>query len=365
MNSPVASRREADDQKPIMTTSTLDYHRNSQDYYGRVLGSRKDLKTSACCENEAPPAWLRPLFANLAPEIIERSYGCGSPIPVGLEGCTVLDLGCGTGRDVYLAAQLVGPGGRVIGVDFTAEQLEVAERNLKTQMETFGYPKPNVEFHRGPLEDLTSPGIEAESVDVVISNCVLNLCPDKSAVFGEIFRVLKPGGELYFSDVFGSRRLPQELANDPDFHGECLGGAWYWEDFRRLLREHGCPDYRIVKRSTLSLGDPRMAAISDGIVFESATIRCFKIESLEDRCEDYGQSVVYRGTIPQHPRVFPLDPDHRFETGRPERVCGNSAAMVQQTRFAPHFEVIGDRSRHFGLFPCAPKADHGETAGCC
>ena len=232
-------------------------------------------------------------------------------------------------------------------------------------METFGYESPNVEFREGPLEKLSAIGIEENSVDVVISNCVLNLCPDKAEVLAEIFRVLKPGGELYFSDVFCSRRLPPELANDSDFHGECLGGAWYWEDFRRLLSQLGCPDYRIMKKATLTIEDPRMAAISDGIVFDSATIRCFKIAGLEDRCEDYGQVVTYLGSIPQHPRVFALDPEHAFEVGKPERVCGNSAAMVQDTRFERHFEVLGDRSHHFGLFPCAPTADHGVSNGCC
>ena len=338
----------------------LDYHHNSRDYYGRVLATAKDLKTSACCENEAPPAWIRPLYGRLNGEIIERSYGCGSPIPSCLEGCTVVDLGCGTGRDVYLASQLVGPEGFVIGVDFTEEQLEVARRNLDPQMERFGYGRANVDFREGGLEDLAALGIADESVDVVLSNCVLNLCPDKRVVLDEVFRILKPGGEFYFADVFASRRLPADLADDPDFHGECLGGAWYWEDFRRMLAARGCPDYRIVSRRVLGLDDPRMAAMAEGIVFESATIRCFRLPDIEDRCEDYGQSVVYRGTIETHPRVFPLDPAHRFEAGKPERVCGNTAAMVADTRFAPHFEVTGDRSRHFGLFPCAPAADHGE-----
>jgi hypothetical protein len=132
-----------------------------------------------------------------------------------------------------------------------------------------------------------------------------------------------------------------------------------------LLAKEGCPDYRIVSRSALALEDARMAEISDGILFESGTIRCFKIAALEDRCEDYGQIVTYLGTLPHHPRVFPLDPEHRFEVGKPERVCGNSAAMIQESRFAKHFEVNGDRSRHFGLFPCAPQADHGVPNGCC
>ena len=348
-----------------MKNGGLDYHSNSQDYYGRVLQSNRDLKTSACCENSAPPDWLKPLFANLDPEIIERSYGCGSPIPVAIEGCTILDLGSGTGRDVYLAAQLVGQEGRVIGVDFTKEQLNLAREKLPHQMERFGYSSSNVEFYESPLEDLDSLPIASNSVDVIISNCVLNLCPDKTKVLEQVFRALKPGGELYFSDIFADRRLPPALANDPDFHGECLGGAWYWEDFRRSLATAGCPDYRIVSHSQLSLEDPRMRAVSAGIKFESATIRCFKSANLEDRCEDYGQSITYRGTIPQPPRQFSLDSNHHFEVGRPVRVCGNTAAMIQESRFASHFTVSGDRAHHFGIFPCASSDSTDPQPGCC
>ncbi|MGE9290953.1 MAG: methyltransferase domain-containing protein, partial [Puniceicoccales bacterium] len=155
------------------------------------------------------------------------------------------------------------------------------------------------------------------------------------------------------------------LANDPDFHGECLGGAWYWEDFRRLLLGVGCPDYRMISRTTLALEDPRMAAISDGITFESGTVRCFKLADLEDRCEDYGQIVTYLGTVPQYPRSFPLDPEHSFEVGKPERVCGNTAAMIQDTRLARHFSVQGNRSNHFGLFPCAPQSIQVAPSACC
>lgn len=345
--------------------SVLDYHANARDYYGRVLRSAGDLKTSACCELSRPPAWLRPFLANVAAEILARSYGCGSPIPLALGRRTVLDLGCGTGRDVYLAAQLVGPEGRVIGVDFTPGQLEVARRHLEAQMRAFGYSQANVGFLEGPLEDLGALGVQDETVDVVISNCVLNLCRDKEAVLAEVFRVLRPGGELYFSDVFASRRLPPELVNDPDFHGECLGGAWYWEDFRRMLARLGCPDFRVCSRSTLDLGDESMRLRAEGVTFESATIRCFKLASLEDRCEDYGQAVTYLGTLPECPRRFELDPGHVFETGRPERVCGNTAAMIAETRFAPHFEVRGDRSVHFGLFSPGPGPVPDGPRGCC
>ncbi len=346
-------------------TDTLDYHKNASNYYGDVIKKTSDLRTSACCPVSSPPAWLKPAIARLPDEILVKFYGCGSPLPLALEGQTVLDLGCGTGRDAFTAAQFVGPTGKVIGVDLTDSQLEVARRHAPALLEEFELPADAIRFEKGVLEDLGAIGLEDESVDIVTSNCVLNLCPDKSKAIAEIVRVLKPGGELYFSDVFASRRLPEALRNDPVFHGECLGGAWYWEDFRRILSELGIPDFRVMSREPLKVEDESMALRSAGIDFESATIRAFKIASLEDRCEDYGQLVTYRGTLPASPRVFELDPAHRFEQGRPERVCGNSAAMIQETRFAPHFDVVGDRSQHFGLFPCAAELDTPVTSGSC
>ncbi len=348
-------------------SASLNYHDNAQAYYGDVLKESADLKTSACCCAEAPPPWLRGAIARLPEEILSKFYGCGSPLPLALEGTTVLDLGCGTGRDVYTAAQFVGPQGKVIGVDLTDSQLEVAEKYRHALLQTFDLPPGAIRFAKGPLEDLAALGIEDASVDVVISNCVLNLCPDKRRVLGEIVRVLKPGGELYFSDVFTSRRLPAALRNDPVFHGECLGGAWYWQDFRRLLADLGIPDYRVMGQQPLEIEDDAMAAQTVGIRFDSVTIRAFKIASLEDRCEDYGQSVCYRGTLAECPGLFELDPAHRFETGQLERVCGNSAAMIEETRFARHFEVRGSRDHHFGLFPCA-EVDLPATrsvGGCC
>jgi len=182
-------------------------HEQVREYYARTLKTAADLKTSACCPIDAIPLHIRPLVEKLDPEVIERSYGCGSPIPDELEGRTVLDLGCGTGRDVFVASQLVGEQGAVIGLDMTAEQLEVGERLRESHAERFGHSRSNVRFVQGVLEDLGAAGIERDSVDVVISNCVLNLAPDKRPVLEEIVRVLKPGGELYFSDVFTDQHL--------------------------------------------------------------------------------------------------------------------------------------------------------------
>ncbi|MCL4165206.1 UNVERIFIED_CONTAM: hypothetical protein GTU68_054144, partial [Idotea baltica] len=190
---------------------TLDYHENARDYYGEVLTKSSDLRTSACCPAQAPPVWLRQAIARLPDEILTKFYGCGSPLPLALEGQTVLDLGCGTGRDVFTAAQFVGPSGKVIGVDLTDNQLEVARRHAPALAKEFGLPDGAIRFEKGELENLAAIGLEDNSVDVITSNCVLNLCPDKPKAIAEIVRVLKPGGELYFSDVFASRRLSDDL----------------------------------------------------------------------------------------------------------------------------------------------------------
>jgi arsenite methyltransferase len=336
-----------------------------RDYYGRVLSTHADLKTSACCSAEAPSPRLRPLFAKLHPEILERFYGCGSPIPDALEGRTVLDLGCGTGRDAYLCSALVGPTGHVIGVDMTEAQIEVARRHVEHMTAAFGLPAPNVAFRTAFIEDLAAADIADASVDVVISNCVVNLSPDKGRVLSEIFRVLKPGGELYFSDVFSDRRVPAHLHADPVLHGECLAGAMYVEDLRRALRNLGCLDYRVVSRSPIQLHDPEIEAKIGMVGFSSLTVRAFKLPSLEDLCEDYGQVATYRGTIPGAPHRWTLDDHHVFEAGRPMLVCGNTAAMVAETRFAPHFEVRGDRTVHYGPFPCGPAPAAGTSAAAC
>ncbi len=342
---------------------------NIRDYYGRVLKTNQDLKTSVCCAGASLASPIREILKDIHPDVVARFYGCGSPIPPELTGRTVLDLGSGSGRDCFILSKLVGRAGRVIGVDMTPEQLDTARRHVGYHMEKFGFPRPNVEFLSGYIEDLKSLGIENDSVDVVVSNCVINLSPDKQRVFAEIFRVLKPGGELYFSDVFADRRIPTHLAEDPVLLGECLGGALYIEDFRRLLAGVGCLDHRVVSHSKLALTDPAVEQKAGMIGFHSLTVRAFKID-LEDRCEDYGQVAQYLGTVAEQPRDFVLDDHHLFETGQPQPVCGNTASMLSQTRYAPHFNIIGDTRVHYGLFDCGPKkavniSDDAESGGAC
>ena len=312
-----------------------------KEYYSRTLGSAKDLKTNACCDASTPPAYLQEVLGLIDAEIKDKFYGCGSPIPPDLEGRTVLDLGCGTGRDVYMVSKLVGRTGRVIGVDMTEGQLDVARRHLDDQTRRFEFERPNIEFRRGYIEDLQSLGIADESVDVVISNCVINLSPDKRRVFSEIFRVLKPGGELLFADVFAGSRLPKALADDPILRGECLGGALYIEDFRRMLGDLGCPDHRVVARWPIALRDAEIEAKAGMIRFHSMTVRAFKLDTLEDICEDYGQVAIYRGTVPRQPHAFALDDHHLFHANKPELVCGNTASHARRDAVRPSLHHSG------------------------
>ena len=338
-----------------------------QDYYGTQLQTSQDLLTNACCTDDIPLAHRR-ILSQLEPEVLEKYYGCGVCIPDAIEGITVLDLGSGSGRDAYLLSKLVGERGHVIGVDMTEEQLDVARRHIGAHTEKFGYAQPNVEFRHGFIEDLAAAGLVDNSVDLVVSNCVLNLSTDKEATYREIFRVLKPGGELFIADVFADRRVPEILRQDPILYGECLSGAMYTEDFRRLLLRLGINDYRLMSSRRLTINNPEIEAKVGNIGFYSLTVRAFKLD-IEDKCEDHGQVATYLGTVPGQLTQFVLDDHHTFETGRPMLVCGNTAAMLEATRYAPHFRVLGDTSQHFGLFDCGPspvavKAD-ALSGGCC
>ena len=287
-------------------------------------------------------------------------------MPPLLDGMTVLDLGCGSGLDVYVAAKLVGEHGHVIGVDMTQEQLDVAQKYEEEQRQRFGYTKSNVRFIKGYIEDLQSAGIADVSIDVVISNCVINLSPYKEKVFAEIWRVLKPGGELYFSDVFADRRIPDHLATDPILRGECISGAMYYEDYRRIMARSGFADFRYKSIRALELDNEDIIAKVGYANFTERTVRAFKLNDLEDICEDFGQVAVYNGSIPGYPHFFDMDDHHRFFTGKPLLVCGNTASMLSQTRFAKAFTIIGDRSTHYGAFDgCGSscEADCSDTGG--
>ena len=185
-------------------------------------------------------------------------------------------------------------------------------------------------------------------------------------------RLLKQGGEFFFSDVYADRRIPDAVRNDPVLYGECLGGALYWNDFLRLANRHGFADPRLATDRLLAITDPALQPRVGNLKFFSATYRLFKLDALESACEDYGQAVIYKGTIANHADRFVLDKHHDIETGRVFPVCGNTWHMLKGTRFAAHFDFIGDFSRHFGLFegcggalPFDASTGSDSAASCC
>lgn len=341
-----------------------------QQYYGQHLTGSQDLQTNACCD-QTPPEHLKPLLALLHDEVVSRYYGCGLVAPAALEGMRVLDLGCGSGRDVYLLSALVGQTGEVMGVDMTDEQLAVARRHQDYHREAFGFDESNVRFLKGYIEELDALDLEDGYFDIVVSNCVINLSTDKAKVIGDVKRLLKPGGEFYFSDVYADRRVPASLTTDPVLYGECLAGALYWNDFLNLAKGGGFGDPRLVESRRLTVDSPAIEAKLGNIRFYSATYRLFNIEALEPACEDYGQAVVYRGTMADQPEAFVLDGHHVMEAGRVFPVCGNTWRMLAESRFAGHFDFVGDFSRHFGIFEgCGlsvpfEESDVGSSSGAC
>lgn len=328
------------------------------EYYGETLQTSADLKTSACCPVDAAPAAHRAILSKLHPDVVTQFYGCGSPVPSLITGATVLDLGCGTGRDVYLASALVGPTGRVIGVDMTESQLAVAIRTRAFHAEKLLGPgaEPNVDFRRGVIEDLGAAGVEAASCDVVSSNCVCNLCADKGAVWKETARVLRDGGEMYFSDVYADRRLSAEAQADETLVAECLGGALYVEDARRIMAEAGFADMRIVSAGPIDIADASLRKLVPDVQFYSLTVRAFKVDGLADRRENFGQTALYKGDEDE----FVFDVDFTFPKGVKVPVDSNTASILCKSRLSKWFDV-SEPGPHQGLFDS--RVDGGALQG--
>ena len=345
-----------------------------RDYYGKTLETSADLQTDACCTTDDIPAFHKALLSNISDEVMAKYYGCGLIAPLELDGARVLDLGSGSGRDCYALAQMVGESGEVVGVDMTDEQLDVALRNQDWHAEKFGFA--NTRFLKGYIEKLDELDLEPGSFDVVVSNCVINLSTDKPAVLAGVKRLLKPGGEFFFSDVYADRRLSDDIRKDPVLYGECLGGALYWNDFVNLSKQAGFADPRLVTDRPLLVENALLQEKLGEAKFYAATYRLFNIDGLEPACEDYGQAVIYKGGLQHSDHTMLLDAHHIIEHGKVFPVCGNTYRMLNESRFAKHFDFIGDMNTHYGIykdcgtdlpFKTTPETTgtNGEAAGCC
>ena len=341
-----------------------------RDYYGKKLNDNSDLKTTACCDVSEKSSIYNSFISNINPEVISKYYGCGLVVPQGIEGLKVLDLGCGSGRDVYLLSQLVGPHGSVIGVDITQEQLNTARKYCNYHQEKFGFR--NFDFKFGNIENLDKLDLEKQSFDLIVSNCVINLCNDKYKVLNNIKELLKFGGEFYFSDVYSDRRIPAELAKNEILYGECLSGALYWNDFLRMAKSAGFPDPRLVDSNKIEITDNNLVELVKEINFYSSTYRLFNVDCLEDCSEDYGQSVIYKDSLNLQLDEFILDKDNKFKKDVNTRVCGNTFNLIKNSRFRKNFELIDDNSFHRGIFYLKDKGDFpfnlsksNDKKGCC
>jgi arsenite methyltransferase len=230
--------------------------------YGQIVrdfdkGPASCCGASNCCGETArnitrvEALYETPDVAELPSDVTGMSLGCGDPVTLATlqPGATVLDLGSGGGIDCFLAARQVGPGGHIIGVDMTPDMLEKARANARKM------GVENVEFRLGEIEHLP---VADESVDVIISNCVINLSPDKPQVFREAYRVLRPGGRLAVSDIVTRSELPPELKQDLDSWASCVAGAWVDKEYVGAIEAAGFVDVSIKEKTA------DQASIDDG-----------------------------------------------------------------------------------------------------
>lgn len=308
-------------------------------FYGRAA---ETPQAELCC----PTTFDAADIAHIPREVVERFYGCGSPVAAAqpAPGEVFVDLGSGAGIDVFIAAKKVGATGRAIGVDMTAEMLAVARANQPLVASALGYDA--VEFREGFLE---SPPVETGSADVVTSNCVVNLSPDKGKVFGEIWRMLANGGQTVIADIVSDREIPPGLKTNPELWGECTVGALTEEGFLAELEKAGFWGLDILKKQYWKS--------IDGYPFFSVTVRGFKLEKSAG-CRFIGQRAIYRG-----PMKAVIDEEgHTFPRGVAVVVCTDTATKLSSAAYAGSFSVLepGEDSADFESGSCCVPGE-----GCC
>uniref|UniRef100_H2XS53 Arsenite methyltransferase n=1 Tax=Ciona intestinalis TaxID=7719 RepID=H2XS53_CIOIN len=302
-----------------------------KEYYGKTLQSTNDLQTSMCTTPpQAVAKHVREALKLVHNDVTSKYYGYVSYVAIRNNPTPkLLDLGSGSGRDCYALAKLVGEDGFVTGVDMTDEQLAVANKYIDYHQQSFGYSKPNTKFVKGFIEKLGEAGIEDTSMDIVISNCVINLVKDKEAVLKEAYRVLKYGGELYFSDVYADCVLSEEIRNHKVLWGECVSGALYWKELYEIAESVGFETPRVVSANVVEVTKPELKKVTGDARFASVLYRLFK-ESTQ---------VVYNGGITGYEENFKLDREYFFTRDTPTNVDPVTSQILKQSRFNEEFSM--------------------------
>lgn len=342
---------------------------------GRYSAAARAREISLCCPTSYDPK----LLEAIPQEVIERDYGCGNPTPHIRRGETVLDLGSGSGKACFLAAQVVGPEGKVIGVDMNDEMLALARRHAPEVARRIGYA--NVELKKGRIQDLgldlealdrslgqrpvcsvedlvrleaevqrlrvAAPLCASESVDVVISNCVLNLVKpeDKKQLFREIHRVLRRGGRAIISDIVSDEDIPERLQCDPELWSGCISGSMREDLFLQAFEEAGLYGVTVLERAA----EPWRTV--EGIEFRSLTIAAYK--GKEGPCWDQKHAVVYRGPF----REVVDDDGHVLQRGVRTAVCEKTFQIYAREPYREHVDLVEPRVlvplEQAPPFPCA------------
>ncbi len=283
--------------------------------------------------------------AHIPKEVLDISYGCGSPVALaGLkEGETVLDLGCGGGIDCFVASRKVGRSGMVIGVDMTDEMLERAKGALVDVARNLGYS--NLVFKKGFLEEIP---LDDSSVDVVLSNCVVNLSDDKPRVMSEVMRVLKDRGRFCISDIVAEKDVPEDMRADRTLWGECISGALREEEFLDVARKAGAYGLEIRSRS--------LYRVVEGIRFYSITLEGRKFVKGPE-CVYRGHYAIYNGPF----RSVRDDDGHEYPAGVPVEICTDTLEKLTSPPYDRFFTIVdAEREEPVG---CAPSDTAG--GGCC
>src|SRR6516162_3440811 len=354
----------------------------------RYAAAAKKAERELCC----PVSYDPKLLEAIPEEVLACDYGCGDPTRYLRTGDAVLDLGSGSGKICFLASQIVGPTGKVFGVDMNDEMLAVARGNAPLVARNIGYS--NVEFRKGKIQDLaldlelldqclkespvhsaeelsaleskinefqrTRPLVPDSSIDVVVSSCVLNLVrpEDKKQLFSEIFRVLRRGGRAVISDIVSDEDVPAELQQNPDLWSGCISGAFREDLFLQAFDEAGFYGITILERQ-----DQPWRTV-EGIEFRSMTVAAYK--GKEGPCWDQKHAVVYRGPF----RQVEDDDGHVIKRGIRTAVCEKTYRIYSQEPYRSQFELVPPRVlvplEEARPFPCAHgylRRDPKETKG--